>query len=332
MRRRGDKTPEAGDGRMPEPSPAQGPRPRAFAAVACLAAALLAGCSAGGDADSPAGAGGPPGIGSLLGVVVDQAIRPLQGVEVTVAPAAGVGAPGNATTGAAGAFALHGLAPGSYVVAAAKPGYSASSMVAHVEADVPEADLPVMKMQLELLASDAPFAVALTWEGIVGCATIGLNLCSVPNQGAGVDPVGDQSAHFFWDELRAYGRPPDAVQVEAVWEPTLATSERMAPYVGWSTPEDWAVFVYGGTFDTTTQASPSFYRVSAEQAAETQLGVANGLIVEFIGAGDYGDPAGEPPGLVVNQPVRLFVHLFYGYVPPDAWRFVADGPPPAPPA
>lgn len=300
-----------------------------MAVFACFATAWLAGCAGEADAGDAADER-PAGTGSLLGVVVDQGIRPLPDVLVTVAAAAGAGV-SNATTGPDGTFAVHGLAPGSYVVEAAKPRYSTSRLVVHVEADVAEADLPIAKLQLDLLTTDTPFSVALVWEGIVGCATISLNLCSVPNQGAGVDPIGDQSAHFFWDELRAYGRPPDAVQVEAVWEPTVATAERMAPYVGWSTPEDWAVFVYGGTFDTTTQASPSFYRVTAEEADEVQLGVENGLIVEFVGAGDYGNPAGEPPGLVVNQPVRLFVHLFYGYAPPDAWRFVTDGPPPGPP-
>jgi hypothetical protein len=32
----------------------------------------------------------------------------------------------------------------------------------------------------------------------------------------------------------------------------------------------------------------------------------------------------------LNQPVRLFLHSFYGYLPPDGWRFAVDGAPPPP--
>ncbi|HUR25845.1 MAG TPA: carboxypeptidase-like regulatory domain-containing protein [Candidatus Thermoplasmatota archaeon] len=293
----------------------------AFAA-ACLA---LAGCAQA--ADEPAADAVQPGLGVLHGVVVDQAIRPVANATVSVG-LAGAG-PVAATTGTDGLFEFRDLPPGSYALRAEKPRHLPFYLVVSVRADDP--DPPQVQVVLELQASEVPFSVPLKWEGVVGCATIDFNLCSVPNQGAGVDPIGDQSAHFFWEELVAQKRAPDAVQVEAVWKATLATSERMTPYVGWSTPEDWAVFVYDGIFDRTTQTSPSFYRISTEEVQEAKLGTECGLIVEFVGAGDDGDPVGEPPGLVVNQPVQLFVHLFYGYAPPEDWRFVTDGPPPPPP-
>jgi hypothetical protein len=313
---------------MPERS-STGPAlaPPALAAALAAVSLALAGCAQGGAGPEAAGAAVEPGLGVLRGIVVDQAIRPVGNVTVSVALAGGE--PLANVTGADGLFEFHGLAPGSYALQAEKPRHLSFHALVSVLPDV--ADPPPVQVRLELQASEVPFFVPVKWEGVIGCATIGLNLCSVPNQGAGMDPIGDQSAHFFWEELRAQERIPTAVQVEAVWAATLATSERMKPYIGWSTPESWAVFVYDGIFDRTTQSSPSFYRISAEEAAEAKLGTECGLIVEFIGSGEYGDPVGDPPGLVVNQPVSLFVHLFYGYVPPEGWRFVADGAPPPPP-
>ena len=69
-----------------------------------------------------------------------------------------------------------------------------------------------------------------------------------------------------------------------------------------------------------------FYRLPGEQAGEVGLGVEVGLVVEFYS----GDPGGLPTGLTANQPIRLVLHNFYGYLPPEAWRFVNDGAPPPP--
>ena len=283
-------------------------------------AALVAGC-----ADTSADAGeGPDGLapdeGVLAGIVVDAALRPLADAAVSATPPGGE--PLRASTDVNGSFTFAGLAPGTYAVEATKERHLSAHAIAQVAAG--EAG-PLVQLVLEVQVDELPFAVAIKWEGYIGCAFSYGNLCSAPAQG-GADVIGDQSAHLFWDEYVSQDRVPDALQAEAVWEATLPTSEELQPIFGWSTPEEWQVFQYGGTFGSFSTPSPAFYRVPAEEMLEVGLGVDVGLVVEFYS----GDPGGAPAGLTINQPIRLFLHNFYGYEPPEEWRFASDGAPPPP--
>ncbi|HUR25840.1 MAG TPA: carboxypeptidase-like regulatory domain-containing protein [Candidatus Thermoplasmatota archaeon] len=306
---------------------------RRFASAAPAASAVLlgalvaslvslAGCSDGGADDGGETRGAPlaEGKGILAGIVVDPALRPLADAQVSATPPGGEAL--HATTDLNGSFAFVGVSPGTYAVEATKERH----LSAHAIAQVPEGGAgPLVHLVLEVQADELPFVIAVKWEGYIGCAFSYGNLCSVPAQG-GADAIGDQSAHLFWDEYVGQARIPDAVQGEAVWEATLATSEQLQPIYGWSTPDEWRAFQYGGVFDSVSTASPSFYRVPREDMLKVGLGTDVGLVVEFYS----GDPSGLPAGLTINQPIRLFLHDFYGYEPPDAWRFVTDGAPPPP--
>lgn len=290
-----------------------------FALVALALVLPIAGCSDAATPDASPDAG--PGTGSLRGLVVDDAVRPLADATVTAtAPGA---EPREATTGPDGVFRFDGLPAGSYSVEARKATYLSAQTLAQVVAGDGEPDL--VQLVLTVQADEIPFVVAIVWEGYIGCAFSFGNLCSAPAQ-AGYDVIGDQSAHLFWDEYVGVARVPDLVQAEAVWEATLPTSEELGPIFGWSTPDEWRALQYGGTFTSFSTPSPMFYRLTAEEAGEVQLGVAAGLVVEFY----TGDPGGVPAGLTLNQPIRLVLHNFYGYLPPEAWRFVTDGAPPGP--
>ncbi|HJQ92848.1 MAG TPA: carboxypeptidase-like regulatory domain-containing protein, partial [Candidatus Thermoplasmatota archaeon] len=266
-------------------------------------AALMPGCAAPSDGGDP----GTPGLsaetGVLAGIVVDAALRPLADAQVSATPPGGE--PLRTATDVNGSFAFVGLAPGTYAVEATKERHLSAHAIAQVAAG--EAG-PLVQLVLEVQADEVPFAVVVKWEGYIGCAFSYGNLCSAPAQG-GADVIGDQSAHLFWDEYVAEGRVPDLVQAEAVWEATLPTSEELQPIFGWSTPDEWRVFQYGGTFDSFSTPSPAFYRVPYEEMLEVGLGTDVGLVVEFYS----GDPGGAPAGLTINQPIRLFLHNFYGY-------------------
>lgn len=283
-----------------------------------LLAMAVAGCSEGPPAEAAALA---PGTGVLRGLIVDAAVRPLANVTVT-ATAPG-GQPHAATTDADGLFQFSDLAPGSYAVEARKATYLSAHALAQVVAG--DAEPALVQLVLAVLTEDLPFAVAIVWEGFIGCAFSYGNLCSAPAQG-GYDVLGDQSAHLFWNEYVDAGRVPDLVQAEAVWEATLPTSAELRPIFGWSTPDEWVAFQYGGVFDSFSTPSPIFYRLSRDDAAEVGLGVQVGLVVEYY----TGAPGGLPAGLTINQPIRMVLHNFYGYLPAEEWRFVADGPPPGP--
>lgn len=287
--------------------------------VLTFMAAALPGCADRPATEAGGGAPLPADTGVLRGVVVDAALRPLADVNVT---ATGVGAaPRATTTGVDGQFNFTALPAGSYAVEARKPTYLSMQQLAQVVAG--EAEPELVQMVLEVEVGEIPFVVAIAWDGLIGCAFGYGNLCSAPAQG-GFDVIGDQSAHLFWDEYVREGRVPDLIQAEATWEATLPTSQELKPIFGWSTPGEWQAFQYGGTFDSFNAASPMFYRLDGEALGEVGLGVETGLVVEFY--------SGEPGGVTANQPIRLVLHNFYGYLPPDGWRFVTDGPPPGPPA
>jgi hypothetical protein len=286
-----------------------------------VALAALSGCGGkSGDGDGVEAVPLAEGTGILAGIVVDAALRPLVDAQVSATPPGGE--PLRMATDANGSFAFVGLAAGTYAVEATKERHLSAHAIAQVLAG--EAG-PLVQLVLEVQTDEIPFVIGIKWEGYIGCAFSYGNLCSAPAQG-GADVIGDQSAHLFWDEYVAEARVPDMLQAEAVWEPTLPTSAELEPIFGWSTPEEWKVFQYGGVFDGFSTPSPAFYRVPHDQMLEVGLGTDVGLVVEFYS----GKPSGAPAGLTVNQPVRLFLHNFYGYEAPDAWRFVADGPPPPP--
>ncbi len=291
-----------------------------WVAVAALAVSILAaGC--GDDPGQAADAVADGSDGVLEGIVVDAALRPLAQANVTATP------PGGQALGEAtdfnGTFRFEGLAAGTYAVEVTKPRHLSATAIVQVAAGG-EAG-PLVQFVLEVQADEVPFVVQVAWEGYIGCAFTFGNLCSVPGQ-AGYDLIGDQSAHLFYDEYVSIGRIPDVIQGEAVWAATTPTSERLKPIFGWSEPQAWSQFSYLGTFFGHSQTSPTFDRVTHDMALEAKLGTENGLVVEFYSGGDTTDPT----GLTVNQPVRLFLHSFYGYLPPDAWRFAVDGAPPPP--
>lgn len=298
---------------------------RAAALLGCLLAAgiLSAGCSGPEAGSAHAGDGAAEATGLLHGVVVDEALRPLAGVAVEASYAGGP--PLAATTGDDGTFRFGAVAPGSYVVTASQERRLTATTLAQVVAG--EEDPRAVQLVLELLRDEVPFATAIAYDVFVGCAFSYGNLCSAPAQG-GFDVLGDRSAHLFYDEVVAQGRVPDLVQGEATWDPSLPTSAELYPIYGWSTPAAWQAFAYEGTFFAVSQPSPSFDRVTAEMAAEAELGVRSGLVVEFYS----GRPGGLPTGLTLNQRVSLYLHLFYGFLPADDWRFVATGAAPQPPA
>jgi hypothetical protein len=263
----------------------------------------------------------PGGTGILAGVVVDPALRPLAGANVSALGPGGT--PSVQATDANGTFRFAGLAPGTYAVEAGLPRHLTAHAIAQVVAGEPFPRL--VQLVLEVQADELPFVVQIAWEGYIGCAFTYGNLCSAPGQ-AGYDVIGDQSAHLFFDEYVSIGRVPTLIQGEAVWDATTPTSEELKPIYGWSEPVAWAQLSYLGTFFGESQPSPTFDRVTYEMALEAGIGTGNGLVVEFYSGGD----TSSPTGLTVNQPVKLFLHNFYGYLPPDDWRFAVHGAPPPP--
>jgi hypothetical protein len=132
-------------------------------AAALLVAGALAGCSSKDGRDDPGGGlDVTPTTGGIRGLVVDQAIVPVQGARVTLTGGA------NTTSGADGTFNFTGLQPGSYVLQVGKPGYLPVQATALVEANVP--DPPIVKVQLQAITTAQPYVDHFKLDGFYECA------------------------------------------------------------------------------------------------------------------------------------------------------------------
>lgn len=304
--------------------------------LALASALALAGCFDGGGDPKGAGAGGGPDgegpklvatptTGVIRAVVIDDAIRPVAGARVAVQVGEVVR---EAVTGGDGFAGFEGIQPGAYVVEAGKVGFEPARTTVVVEAGVD--DPPVTKLQLIFVPGAAPFVVERSFEGFMQCATgaagNSANLCFIANyypcfaqQTAGQACMGNTTSDrsfyrvpFFTE----YGRAPDWTQVELVWESTQTVSDELQLRVNvdeGETPIDYA--------RTGSGTSPVVVTINGTQATEWELGTARSVQLEVFTASSVG---GDPVGLAANQQIRYFVHAFYGYVPPEGWRF-SDG-------
>jgi hypothetical protein len=269
--------------------------------AALLATAALAGCFGGG---SPQGSGdgdaGPPADdGSVAGVVVSPAIVPLSGVSLRLEPA-GL----DATTDAEGRFSFDGLRGGSYTLVATLEGYLPATTVA-------EPGPAVVQVVLEPDRQVGSYVESYTFDGFLQWSF---------NVG------GARSANSVSPNYTIGVRPPDWIQSELVWESTQALG---------NTLDLTAIANDGGVtvpdFARSIGPSPLLMTINSSVILEYRLGP--GVLLDFsIFAGEEPNPAGRGAGLALSQSYRLVTHMFYGYLPPEGWRFTADGEPPAPPA
>lgn len=317
---------------------------RALLLAAALLAPLLAGC-AGGEGDGPLPVQATPTTGVLRGVVVDEAIRPLAGANVTVPQADGTAR--NATTGGDGAFAFDGLQPGGYVVRVRKLGYLDAAVSANVTAGVDEPEAVRIVLGADVL--NAPAIDQFSFNGFLQCSVTALvvraavcnptefaqPLCVLPvpvctgplanlteDRFMAVHSVGRQSVRFLQSEL--------------VWEPTSQLSSSLRALPGSRDPDD------GQVSDYRAFEGPSPLVMPMDGGVAQGLFIGNGkdLVVRVFSGYAEGtappaclpSPVGCPWGVgaAYEQRFDLVTHVFYGFEPPEGWQFSRDGLPPIP--
>lgn len=317
-------------------------RGRAVLAVVAVLASGLAGCASGGggpaEGDLPA-LQATSTTGVIRAVVVDEAIRPLPGVEVVVhSGATQVRAQATDENGFAG---FEGLTPGTYILGAAKTGFQDAQTPVEVVAGVP--DPPVAKLQLLLLAGELPSYVEFKIEAFLECSAGPGNWCFIANyypclamQAAGQPCLGNlTNDNSFFEIPLAPGRAPDWLQGELVWQSTQAAFT----YMYWRFDIDDPATP---TLDFTpgaTGPSPLLVTVANEDMVKFGLTFNSTLAVEAFHAGSPAvcdnDPTGGDvciyTGAAVEQRFSYILHAFYGYTPPEGWRFTTDGTVPPPP-
>lgn len=268
--------------------------------------------------------------GVLLGVAVDDAIRPVANASVTARGP--TGEQRTATTGADGLFGFEGLVPGTWFVEVSKVAHETAQASSDVVAG--ESAPPVVRVLLVFVPGELPFHTEVKVEAFVQCIVPGANLCVIlnlyPCAVAGwCDPIMDDTSYvLLYDELVALQRHPDWMQTELVWQSTQSLSPKLAVRPSAHSPDDGAGL--DERQDWVHGASPIVMAWDAERAAEWEMGTAEGVSFEIFGHMDETSAVGSV-GFVLNQRVSFFFHAFYGYTPPEGWVFSADGTVPRPP-
>lgn len=245
--------------------------------------------------------------GIIRGVVVDEAIRPLAGVEVAVE-----GTGRNQTTSAAGAFGFEGLAGGTYFLTAHRPRFEAVRIGIIVEAG--KKDPEPVRVVMAAIPGTEPFIEAFNAK-----IFIALSVPMVGTLGGDDLGTGDPDRLIFNVQPNA-----TVIQMETKWEATLPTSQQLRMY-GSASEQGSPIAIHSAS-----GASPLVIRVNGTEEGD----VADGF---YFGVGSLsrGITSTEPPNpngyLVFNQQVDGFAHAFHNFMPDEGWVFVRDGPHALPP-
>jgi hypothetical protein len=304
-----------------------------------LATSVLSGCSGGGadetgtnaaDAFKDKGVTAGDGKGVLLGVVVDDAIRPLPGAEVVLQkPSGGLE---NQTTDAQGRFAFGELDPGTYLLQASLLNYKGSQSSVEVKAQADDPDPRVARILLERLYSLAPYSVALHHEGFIQCGydiTVASSLC-LNDYTHFVGPYTCTDCEHLLDRRSANFAVDAGWQTmifEMDWEPTTqATSVEMSLTIS-HFPRSASHWYCQGA-----GAHPVLVRMEQNVTCENQQSEPEQVPPEglpnmhMFGASNA--QAGMPASMTFGQKFDVYSHLFYYGKPPEGWSFLAGDIPP----
>ncbi len=277
--------------------------------------------------------------GLIRGVVVDDAIVPIEGAVVSL-----MNQDLSTVTNEVGLFGFDGLPEGNYFLIVNADGFTEVQQSAIVVAG--DDDPPIQKVTLPRIPQDQrPYVIPSQYTAYVNCAAlIGTDLrrCDPQNLLFGTD----DSEPFF----DAPALLPDFLQIETNWDANQQGGDRITLTVyacdlegacdgGSSSPQRMCQ-VWG----------PSHQMCKISQHSgwgnPDGTGGGNGLKSAAFGVGDRpgfktwiaadcaealcvpGTAIGV--GLLVQQEVEVFNHVFYNFLPSEDWVFLEDGAPPIP--
>lgn len=275
-----------------------------FAAALLILAVALAGCSQSTpEGEEPAGQASAT-FGTIRGLVVTEAIVPLEGVVIELDEGAG-----NTKTDSKGLFSFDEVVAGAHRLRTNVTAYLPA--LAEVQVQAGEAT-PIVRMVVTAETASSPFVELVQWDGFIQCAA-----------GVGMT-AGNCAPAVFGDDFSDWVRPsqrPDWVQSEMVWKSTQSVSPNLSLQFwcnqGDPCPTESALIA------ETVGPSPQTLILERGAIEKWQIGDPQPLYLRVDGRG-----AGEQPVLVASQQFTVYSHVFYHTVPPLGWTFVEDGAPP----
>ena len=289
---------------------------------------LLAGCTdGGGDA---AGATGEPvaaGTGRLCIVVVDQAIRPVADVNLTIPMTDGTSR--SAVTGEDGTACLD-LAPGTYVVDARHLHGRFGS--AQTTVTVEEGREVQAKVLLEALFTQEPFHDTLKFDGFIQCgyAISGVmsSLC-VNDYTHFVGPYTCTECEHFFDSRStnfALGPGWQTAIYELTWEPSAqGTSPEMSLIISFFPRDASHAFCRAAGPNPLLVRQQLGEECEGNQGGEPEQPPPEGMPnMHLFAATD--PPEGQPASVAFSQRFTVFLNFFYYGMPPEGWSFLNGDP------
>lgn len=274
----------------------------AWAILLLVSASVLAGCSQGG--------GGAPadtitlGDGSqvelaegaaLVGVVVDEAIRPVAGANVTVLAL-------NLTVSASaeGLFVFGELEPGIYNLVASAAGFVPIT----TQAEVREGETTRVRIQLARDLNPQPYHTTLQFEWFdaagVTLVDFTIDLVSRSFLGGAVPPQCDRCYFYFDTDM-----PPEQLLFEAAWEDSIG-------------------------FPADLKATSYFWTVDGLDSGDYEADYCESPCYVLVPMGNFGNDthyglalSGDEDWITYNQGARLFMTVWYLAGPPEGWSIIA---------
>ncbi len=309
--------------------------------AALLSMVTLAGCAESSeqvqDDELPEGVGeelqATETTGVIRGIVVDSAIVPVQGVDITLSTGQ------TAVTDEDGFFGFQGLEPGSYFIQAQKAGWE--NIQASTTVSAGEDKPPLVRIQMVPDPVTLPSVAALQFDGIIVCSfslvAVGFAACSA----AGLD-----DRFIVTYDMASLGGFPTYVQSEMIWQSTQALGENMNML--YSAPGDGALL---HNYEESEGPSPLVNRANQTLLEENdvsgyglQIRVFNSAVTGTDIGRDYGDPTDgdnciERPalggcanglGATIDQRFVVYTHAFHNWEPAEDFQFSNDGAPEPP--
>jgi hypothetical protein len=270
-------------------------------ATAMTLVALLSGCSDGrADGDHDTGALGAlddvevetsSSLGAIKGVIVDEAIRPIAGANVTLSPSGAV-----ARSDEAGVFVFNDLAPGTYFLSASVTGFGPVQS----SADVVAGDAVSVRLQLQRVFVPTPRHDTVHYQGFM--------------------PVYLSAAGFVAELL-----VPGATGCICTWElnPDQNGLTTFVYEVTGQSATSNPTPVYGtiywefiGEPGTQIQSAHADFPVLEVMARDAFSNDTATWTVRVTGS----------QWVHVNTSFDVYVTMWYNSVPPEGWSFVAGDP------
>lgn len=274
---------------------------RGLVGLGMLVVVLLAGCSAAPDAkDTQDGAfaaldevdaGTSATRGAIKGVVVDEAIRPVAGANVTLVP-------GSATvaTDESGVFVFDDLEPGTYFLNASLSGYT----TVQASADVVAGEIASIKMLVQRVFVPTPRHETMHYEGFMPV------FLSAASFVAEVVAPGSTGCTCAWQL-----EPDQNGLTTFVYEVTgESLAENPAPVYG------TIYWEFIGDPGTQIESAHGNFPVYEVMPRDTFANDTTTWTVRVTGS----------QWVHVNTSYDVYLTLWYNSVPPEGWSFVAGDP------